>query len=92
METREAHVGKMEAQLKQWRAKLDELAAKAEEVGADARLDYGKRIDDLRAKHQAAHARLQELKTAGSTRWEAFKARAESAWNELESALKKLTD
>jgi hypothetical protein len=91
METREAHVGKMEAQLKQWGAKLDELAAKAEEVGAGTKLDYRKRIDDLRAKHEAAHARLHELKTAGSARWEALKASAESAWNELEIALKKLT-
>jgi hypothetical protein len=91
METREAHVGKMEAQLQQWGAKLDELAAKAEAVGADAKLDYRKRIDDLRAKHQAAQARLHELKTAGSTRWEAFKASAESARNELEIAFKKLT-
>lgn len=91
METREAHVGKMmEAQLGQSGAKLDELAAKAEEVGADAKLGYRKRMDDLRVEHQAAHARLHELKTAGSARWETFKAGAAGAWNEIAIAFKRL--
>lgn len=90
METMEAHVGKMETKLKRWGAKLDKLVAKAEEAGTDAKNDHRKRIDDLKAKHQMAQAKLDELKTAGSEKWETFKAGVESAWNDLETAFKKL--
>jgi multidrug resistance efflux pump len=90
MESREAHVGKMETQLKQWGAKLDELVAKADQAGAEAKIEYRKRIDDLRAKQKVARAKLDELKTAGSEKWETLKAGVESAWNELEAAFKKL--
>ena len=57
MERVEGHVGKMEAQLKQWGAKLDELVARAEEVSAEAKIERRKRIEDLKAKYQAAQSR-----------------------------------
>ena len=91
-ETMEAHVGKMEKKLKHWGAKLDELVARADEAGAEAKLDYRKGIDDLKAKHRAARAKLDELKTAGSDKWETFKDGVESAWTELEVAFTKLTN
>ena len=61
MEKQKAHVGKVEAQLRQWGAKLDDLVAKAEEAGTEAKIEYRKRIDDLKAKHQVAQAKLEKL-------------------------------
>ena len=90
MDKMQAHVGKMETQLRQWGAKLDELVVKAEGAGTEAKADYRKRIDDLKAKHQVAQAKLDELKAAGSEKWETLKAGVESAWNELDVAFKKL--
>ena len=92
MEKMEPHVGKMEAQLRQWGAKLDELLATAEAAGTEAKADYRKHIDELRAKHQAAQAKLDELKAAGSDKWETLKAGVEGAWNELDVAFKKLSN
>jgi uncharacterized coiled-coil DUF342 family protein len=92
MDSVEDNVGKMETQLKKWGAKLDELIAKADEAGAEAKVDYRKRIDDLKAKHHAATIKLDELKAAGSEKWETFKGGIESAWGELETAFKKLTN
>jgi hypothetical protein len=90
MITAETNVGKLEAQLSHWGAKLDELVAKAEESGTEAKTDYHKHIDDLKAKHRAAHAKLEEFKAAGSGKWEHFKTGLESAWDELENAFKAL--
>jgi hypothetical protein len=90
MEKMEAHVGKMEKQLRQWGAQLDELVAKAEGAGTEAKVDYRKCIDDLKAKHQVAQSKLDELKAAGSEKWETLKTGVESAWNELDVAFKKL--
>jgi len=90
MTTTDANIGKLEAQLSHWGAKLDELVAKAEESGAEAKADYRKHIDDLKAKHRAAHAKLEEFKAAGNGKWEHFKIGVESAWSELENAFKAL--
>jgi len=89
-ETIETNVGKMETQLKQWGAKLDELMAKAKESGAEVKVDYHQSIDELKAKHQAAQSKFDELRAAGSEKWETFKIGIEGAWNELEVAFKKL--
>ncbi len=92
MEKQKEHVGKVEAQLRQWGVKIDELIAKAEKPGTEAKIDYRKRIDDLKAKHRVAHAKLEELKTAGNEKWEILKTGVEGACNELEDAFKKLTE
>ena len=90
MKTVERHVGKMEAELRQWGTRLDNLLAMAEVVGTTARIDYRKRLDDLKAKYEAAQARLIELKTAGSGNWDAQKGGVETAWSELAKAFSKL--
>ena len=90
METVEGHVGRMEAELRQWGTRLDNLLAMAEVVGTAARIDYRKRLDDLKAKYDAAEARLIELKTAGSDTWDSYKGGVETAWSELAKAFTKL--
>ena len=92
METMEAQVEKMEKQVKQWGTKLEELAAKVDEAGAEAKADREKRISELKAGHKAAMAKLDELKAAGSDKWEIVKGGIESAWKDLEAAFKKLTN
>jgi peptidoglycan hydrolase CwlO-like protein len=92
MENTEADLGKLETQLKQWGAKLDEFVAKADRAGTAARIDNRKRIDELKAKVKVAQAKLDEVKTAGSEKWETLKAGVESAWKDLEIAFKKLSN
>ena len=90
MESTQGHVGKMEAQLKHWGAKLDAIVAKAEKAGTQVKIERRKRVDDLKAKYQAAKSSLNELKAAGAGKWAVLKTGVESAWNELEAAFKKL--
>jgi hypothetical protein len=92
MEKTQDNLGKFETQLKQWGAKLDEFVAKADRAGTTARIDNRKRIDDLRAKCQAAQSRLDELKAAGNDKWETLKIGVERAWSELEIAFKKISN
>jgi len=88
MEKTQENLGKLETQLKQWGARLDELVAKADRPAPTARIDNRRRIDDLKAKVQAAQSKLDEVRTAGSERWETLKTGVESAWSELELAFK----
>ena len=92
METVEAHVGKMEAELKEWGARLDKLLAKVDAAGTAAKIDYRKRLDDLKEKYVVAEARFAELKAAGSAKWDTFKGGVESAWNDLETAFTKIAN
>lgn len=84
-------VGKMEEQLKLFGAKLDDLVTKAHDAGAEAKDDYRKTVAELKTKHQAAQAKLDELRAVGIDKWDAFKTGIEGAWSEFETAFKKLT-
>ena len=92
METVEAHVVKMEAELKQWGARLDNLLAMAQVVGTAARVDHRQRLDDLKEKYDAAEAKLAELKAAGSSKWVVFQGGVETAWRELANAFTRLAN
>ena len=92
MDTMEMHVGNMETKLKHFGARLDHLAAKAGEAGCEAKSDYHRGLDDLKAKLQVAHAKLAELRTAGSASWQTFTVGVEAACEVIEDAFKKLPD
>ena len=92
MDTENADVGKMEAELRQWSARLDNLLAMADLVGRGTRIDYRERLDDARAKYDAAEAKLAELKAAGRGEWEIFRGGVENAWSELATAFTKLAN
>ena len=90
METADADLGKMEAELRQWGTRLDNLLAMADLVGTAARVDYRQRLDDARKKYDAAEAKLAELKAAGRGKWEIFRGDVENAWSELATAFTRL--
>ena len=92
METVEAHVGKMEAELKQWGERLDNLLAMADVVGTGVKIDYRKRLDDLSEKYVVAEAKFAELKAAGSNKWDTYRGGVETAWSDLETAFTKLAN
>ena len=85
-------MGRMEKQLKEWGVKLDDLAAKAEKADNDAKANYYKQIDNLKAKYHAASSKLDEAKNGGFEKWEGFKTGVEHAWKDIEKAFRSLKD
>ena len=90
MQTLDWHVGRMEAELRQWGTRLDNLLAMAEVVGTAARLDRRERLDDLKKKYDAAEEKLAALKAAGSGKREIIRGGVENAWSELAMAFTRL--
>lgn len=90
METAGQQVTKIETRLRQLGAKLDRMAAKAAEAGAEVKLDYRKEIDHAKEKHAAVHSKLAAFRAANGQKWDAFKGGIESAWHDLDIALKAL--
>jgi hypothetical protein len=85
-------VARMEADLKSWGAKLHRLRLQGHAAGSEPNLDYHKRIDDMAAKCEAAGTKLDELKTAGSTKWESLRSGIDTAWSEVEAAFRRLAN
>ena len=90
MQIAEENAGKMEAQLRNWGVKIDKAIARAAAAGTEVRIDYRKGVEDLKAKYQVAQSKFDECKAAGSSKWGIFKTGLEAAWDDLETAFKKL--
>jgi hypothetical protein len=90
MKIDEANVGKMEGELRQWGVKLDKLIAKANAAGSEAKVDYRKGVEDLKVKYKVAQSKFAECKDVGGAKWGILKTGLEAAWNDLETAFKKL--
>jgi hypothetical protein len=84
MESDQARIALMEAQLESWTAQLAELLAmtQAVEVAKDERC---MRSDELELEHRAARKRLAKLDAEHAEKREAFEVGVESAWHELEN-------
>ncbi|MDD1677551.1 MAG: hypothetical protein LUQ40_07445 [Methanomicrobiales archaeon] len=87
MKSREEHIDKLAAQLKEWSAKIDELETKASATKADVKAGYENQIRQLKDKRDAALQKLQELKGASTDAWDTLKAGAETAWADLKNAV-----
>lgn len=65
MSEKDTFIKKMETRIDQANAEVERYKAKAAEAGADVEIKYGKTLDELRAKREAAVMQLDELKAAG---------------------------
>jgi hypothetical protein len=90
MSATERNIEQMEAQIKEWGGRIESLVARAELAGENVRADYRRRLVDMKAQREDAHARLEAFKAAGSETWEAFREGIEASWKDLEIALKEI--
>lgn len=88
MSTKDEFVRKMHSQLDRWNAEIDALSARASAAEADARGEYQKQIDALRARRDEARDKLKSLEAAGENAWEDMKAGVELAWDAVSDAVR----
>jgi hypothetical protein len=79
----------METQLRLWGLKIDRLAAQTEIPGAQAGFDTLMHIDELKALHAIAEAKLLEFKGAGDGSRARLETEMTNAGKDLEAAFKK---
>ena len=63
----------------EWNAEIDKLAAKADQADADAKIEYHKQVEDLRAKRKDLEDKIAELQQAGESSWEDIKQGLENS-------------
>ena len=89
MEKKEIYLQKLKAKMHEWTAEIDKLEAKAGQIKADAKIEYEKRIADLKEKRKDFEAKLAEMKKAGDGTWEGLKQGLENSWEVLKTSFTK---
>ena len=79
MSEREQYIEKAKARIDQWNAEIDEAEA-------DAKINYQKQIDGMRAQRDDAEAKLKELREASDDAWHDMKSGFDKAWDSLTSS------
>ncbi len=87
MDKKAAYREKWEAELKILNTKISELEAKADKVRAEAKIEYAKGIEAIKAKQKDVKKKIQEMKKAGSEAGENLKSGMESALYDLKKAI-----
>ncbi|MCF8051699.1 MAG: coiled coil domain-containing protein [Desulfobacterales bacterium] len=88
MNEKEAYRQKIEAQIDEWKAEMDKLNARAKKLDAEGRIEAESRIQDLKARQEAARAKLDELRRAGDAAWKDVKEGLDRAVSELGDAVR----
>lgn len=79
---------KLKAKLEEMDAEIDKFRAKAKQQSADASIEAGRIINELRAQRDEVERRLKELRGAGSHAWTDLKSGADDAVDRMRQALK----
>jgi len=96
MQDKKSYLEMLADQLREWDTEIDELKVKAHLAKADAKDEFAKQLEELRAKKEAAQSKLQQLQETGDEAWDDIKAGVEKSWTEMKgafrSAISKFTD
>jgi uncharacterized coiled-coil DUF342 family protein len=87
MSTKDEYVQKMHAKLDQLNAEIDKLVLKADQDKDEARVEYHKQIEALRAAARHARELLEELRQSGEGAWQDMKAGVEAASDAIGAAM-----
>ena len=90
MGMREDYQAFMEKRLNEWKAQTERLKAEAEQMETQAKAQFDKQLEFLRAKQEEAWGTFHEMKKASEGAWEQFKARMDKASEELKNAAERV--
>jgi hypothetical protein len=91
MGTREDYQALMEKQLNEWKAQTERFKAGAEQIEAQAKVQYEKNLEVLRAKQVEAWENFYNLKGANENAWGQFKAQMDKAGGDVKAAVEQMT-
>ena len=86
-ERRDAYIQKLKAMLDEWNDEIERMAEKEDKAGPNAKIEYHKKLDELRAKRDDIVARIDAMQKSGEDAWEDLKFDLESSWEFLKDGL-----
>ena len=91
MGLREDYQVQMEKQLNEWKVQIEGFKAGAEKIEANAKVQYEKQLEALRAAQTEAWEDFYKLKGANESAWGQFKAHMDKAGGEVKAAVERMT-
>ncbi len=88
-EKRDAYIQKLRAKMAEWNAEIDFLSAKADQAKAETKIEYQKKLEDLRAKRRDLQEKIVEIEQAGESVWGDLKQGLENSWTIFKTSLTK---
>jgi phage host-nuclease inhibitor protein Gam len=89
MESKESYTEKIKTKVNAWSEELSQLRSRMDQAKADARNEYGKKIEELQAKKQTLLKRVDELMESEGEAWKGIKAGVEKVSSDLRKAIEK---
>jgi predicted Zn-dependent protease len=90
MGIREDYQALMEKQLNEWKAQTERFKTGAEQFETQAKAQFDKNLELLRAKQAEAWEHFHKLKVANEGTWSQFKSHVDAAGEEVKSAVERL--
>ena len=87
MEMKDAYLQQIERQLGEWKIDINRLESKAGKVDPETRIVYLEKVDDLKAKQNAAQVNLKKLKGASEDNWDALKTGYEQLQQDIKESI-----
>jgi hypothetical protein len=87
MGIREDYQALMEKQLNEWKTQTERFKAGAAQFEAQAKAQYEKNLEQLRAKQAEAWDNFHTLKSANESAWGQFKVHMDKAGQEVQAAV-----
>lgn len=91
MNSRERYQAFMEKQLNEWKAQTERFKEGAGQLEAQAKAQYEKNLEQLRAKQEEAWEDFHKMQSAGEDAWGQFKANMDKAASEVKAATERVT-
>ncbi|HQN65240.1 MAG TPA: hypothetical protein PLR90_08435 [Methylophilus sp.] len=87
MNLKDEYVEKLKAQLDEWSADIDKLEVQAHLAKAELKDNYAKHLAELRAIHNDAASKINQIQNATEGAWEELKKGGEGAWSSIVNAM-----
>lgn len=84
---RAAFLAKLKTRLESIDRKIEQLANKERDLTEEARVEWNKKVDQLKIRREAAKKRLKTLSEASELGWSDLRDGAEAAWQDLDKAV-----
>ena len=91
MGTREDYQVFMEKQLNEWKAQTERFKEGAEALEEQAKVQYEKNLELLRARQEEAWEHFRKMQGAGEDAWSQWKSHLEKAGAGIKEAAEKMT-
>lgn len=87
MKMKDTYTRQVEEQLTEWQLEIDNLETRAGKASAENRKVHLQKVDDLKAKQNAAQVNLKNLKEASEESWEDLKRGYEELQRDIKESI-----